>query len=250
VSRWRAIVFDLDDTLYPERDYVVSGMGAAASWAEKQLGIPAEQGFAQLMSLFEQGVRGNSFNLWLEAHGLCDEGLVAATVNVYRSHQPTLRLFPEVQTLLASLRRRYRLGLVSDGYADVQRRKLAALDVAQHFDAIVLSDELGRHAWKPSPEPLLTVLERLGRIEAENSVYVADNPKKDFLAARRAGLASIRVRRPGGEYSRMEPIAPEHEPDLTVTSLENLELRLRALSAVAMARTRGSSVGTRPRSSR
>jgi putative hydrolase of the HAD superfamily len=126
--------------------------------------------------------------------------------------------------------------LVSDGHAGVQRRKLAALEVAHHFGAIVLSDELGRHAWKPSPEPLLTVLERLGRIEAEDSVYVADNPEKDFLAARRAGLASIRVRRPGGEYSGLEPITPEHEPDLTVPSLQEFEQHLRALPTAATAR--------------
>jgi putative hydrolase of the HAD superfamily len=204
-------------------------MGAAASWAEKQFGIPADRGFEQLMSLFEQGVRGNAFNLWLEAHGLCDLMSVAAVVDVYRSHQPVLRLFPEVPRLLASLRRRYRLGLVSDGYAGVQRRKLAALEVEQNFDAIVLSDELGRHAWKPSPESLLTVLEHLGGIAPENSVYVADNPTKDFLAARRAGLTSIRVQRPEGEYSRLEPITPEYEPDLTVSSLQNLERHARAL---------------------
>jgi hypothetical protein len=42
VSGWRAIVFDLDDTLYPERDYVLRGFRAVAAWSDPNLGIPAD----------------------------------------------------------------------------------------------------------------------------------------------------------------------------------------------------------------
>jgi putative hydrolase of the HAD superfamily len=223
---WQAVIFDLDDTLYPERDYILGGMRAVAAWAESQLGIPAERGFSELEALFEQGVRGNTFNLWIEARGQDAEALVTAMIDVYRTHEPKLQLFPEVPTLLASLRRQYRLGLVTDGYVDVQRRKLLAVGAEQYFDVIVLSDELGRDAWKPSPLPLLTALHRLGGIDPERSVYVADNPAKDFIAARRARLASIRVRRLNGEYSHLDPRTAEHEPDLTLSSLHNLELYL------------------------
>ncbi len=56
----RAVVFDLDDTLYPERAYVLSGFHAVAAWAEEQLKIPRRLGFAELRQLFEDGVRGNT----------------------------------------------------------------------------------------------------------------------------------------------------------------------------------------------
>jgi putative hydrolase of the HAD superfamily len=229
--RWRAILFDLDDTLYPERDYVLSGLRAVASWAEGRLGIPTERGFLQLKALFERGVRGNTFDVWVGDHGRMDGELVAAMVDVYRTHQPALRPFPEVPALLTELRRRYLLGLVSDGYGDVQRRKLMALGVARYFDAVVLSDELGSNAWKPSPQPFIAALERLGGIDPRDAVYVADNPTKDFLGARRAGLASIRVRRLGGEYARLDPSTAEHEPDMNVPSLTDLELQLQRLAS-------------------
>ena len=66
---WQAIVFDLDDTLYPERAYVLSGFRAVAAWAAGELGLPVTQGFAELRRLFDDGVRGDTFNRWLESHG-------------------------------------------------------------------------------------------------------------------------------------------------------------------------------------
>jgi putative hydrolase of the HAD superfamily len=108
--------------------------------------------------------------------------------------------------------------LVSDGHLAVQRRKLAALGLAHHFDAVVFSDEWGREAWKPSLVPFMAVLERLG-VEASEAVYVGDNPAKDFLGARRAGMFAVRVCRPGGEYARLEPPTAQHAPHRIVTSL-------------------------------
>lgn len=222
MNRWQAIVFDLDDTLYPERDYVFSGFRAVAAWAEAQLGIPAGQGVAELRYLFEQGVRGDTFNRWLAAHDLGPDSLVPQLVQVYREHEPRLVPFPEVPQLLASLHRRYGLGLLSDGYLPVQQRKLAALGLAHHFDAVVFSDEWGRAAWKPSIKPFQAVLQRLA-VDAENSVYVADNPAKDFLGARQVGTFTIWVRWSGGEYTHLDPPSPQHAPHLTLTSLLELE---------------------------
>lgn len=222
MSRWQAIVFDLDDTLYPERDYVFSGFRAVAGWAEAHLGIPAVQGLAELKRLFEAGVRGDTFNRWLAAHGLAPDSLVPQLVQVYREHEPTLVPFPEVPDLLNSLRQRYRLGLVSDGYLAVQQRKLAALDLAHHFDAIVFSDVWGPEAWKPNAKPFEAILQQLAA-DADKSVYVADNPTKDFLGARQAGMFTVRIRRPNGEYTHLGPPTAQHAPHWTIASLSKLE---------------------------
>src|SRR5207302_1642121 len=83
------------------------------------LGIRGGQGFAELWGLFEQGVRGCTFDRWLTGHGLDASGLTGRLVEVYRGHEPELAPFPGTRELLTSLRRRYRLGLLSDGYLDV-----------------------------------------------------------------------------------------------------------------------------------
>lgn len=224
---WQTIVFDLDDTLYPERDYVLSGFRAVATWAEAHLGIPAPKGFAELEALFAQGVRGHVFDRWLSAHGKPDPALIPQLVEVYRGHRPSLKPFDTVPELLAGLRRRHRLGIVSDGHLSVQQRKLDALQLGQYFDAVVFSDTWGRDAWKPSPRPFAEALSRLSGT-AESSVYVGDNPTKDFLGARQLGMFTIQLRLCEGEYCHLDPPTPQHAPDRVVTSIPGLHELLTA----------------------
>jgi putative hydrolase of the HAD superfamily len=222
VSKWRAIVFDLDDTLYPERDYVLSGFRAVAAWAEDHLRIPAGQGFVELKNLFDEGVRGDTFNRWLVAHHFPMDDLVSQLVRVYRDHEPVLKPFAAVPELLSSWRGTYQLGLLSDGYLAVQQRKLAALGLGPYFDAVVFSDEWGRDAWKPSSRPFEMVLQRLG-VAGFQTVYVGDNPLKDFLGARQVGIWTVRVRHPQGLYAHLEPPSPNHAPEVEINDLSGLE---------------------------
>jgi putative hydrolase of the HAD superfamily len=205
---------------------VLGGFRAAATRAAVRLGIPAEQGYAQLRRLFAAGVRGDTFDRWAAMHGW-PPSAVPALVEAYRGHEPALRPFPGVPALLDSLRRRARLGLVSDGHLAVQRRKLAALGLAGHFDAIVFSDAWGREAWKPSTRPFEIVTALLA-VPGRAAVYVGDNPTKDFLGARRAGLATIWLRRPDGEYAGRTPPTAEHAADMVVGSLAALEALLQS----------------------
>jgi putative hydrolase of the HAD superfamily len=227
VTRWQAVVFDLDDTLYPEQSYVLSGFRAVARWAEVALGIPAATAYRELETLFLSGVRGTTFDRWLQSHDL-DYSLVPTLVSVYRDHRPALAPFPGVPELLARLGQRYRLGLVSDGYLAVQRRKLAALGIESNLDAVVFSDENGRESWKPAPWPFQEVLRRL-ETEACHTVYVADNVVKDFYGARQVGLATIHVRRQEGEYANLEPPTPMYAADEAISDLGQLEAALARL---------------------
>ena len=142
-------------------------------------------------------------------------------IAAYRQHDPEIRLFPEVPRLLHRLGRLNALGLVSDGYLEVQQRKVAALGLGNWVQAAVLSDQWGREFWKPHPRPFETVLERLG-VAAENAVYVADNPAKDFFGARRVGMATVRVRF-GGIHHRRSPATPDQDADHDVDNFADLE---------------------------
>jgi putative hydrolase of the HAD superfamily len=249
MSGWRAVVFDLDDTLFPERDYVLSGFRAVAAWAELHLGIDARTGYTELEALFAQGIRDTTFNRWLALHGLPADGLIPGLVQVYREHEPRLVPFPEARPVLERLRTTYRLGLLADGYLAVQQRKLRALGLASYFDGIVFSDELGRDAWKPSERPFQIVLARLA-VSGPEALYVADNPLKDFVGARRCGMATVWVHRPDGEYSHLQPATPDHAPDYTIASLVALNEHLLDWSRErASKRGPNPHVGARPRRS-
>ena len=227
MPRWRAVVLDLDDTLYPEAAYVRSGFRAVAARAQETLGVPAVEAEAELVALFQEGVRGDTFDRWLAARGLGGGVAVGDLVAAYRGHAPEIAPFPEAGPLLRGLRAEgSAVGLLSDGDPAVQGRKLDALGLREAFDAIVVTGELGPDAGKPSPRGFEEVLRRLGDAPPGEAVYVSDNPAKDFVGARRAGMRSIRVRRPGGIYATLEPETPEHAADTEVRELDEVPAAL------------------------
>ena len=84
----RGVVFDMDDTLYLERDYVRSGFHAVS----EQL-PDSGRAFSRLWEWFETGVRGDTFDRLLKAEPQwATRVTTAALVNVYRSHRPQIEL--------------------------------------------------------------------------------------------------------------------------------------------------------------
>lgn len=225
MSKLKAIVFDLDDTLYSERDFVLSGFQAVANWAAVNLGIIPEQGYVTLANLYHQGVRNNTFDRWLALHKLGGDKqqavppeLIANLLDIYRQHAPTISPFPDAIDLLKTLTQSYKIGLVSDGYLEVQQRKWLALGLDTFFDVVVFSDRLGRENWKPSTAPFKLVLEQL-HVSPELSVYIGDNPRKDFFGARQLGMHTIQIHRTDSEYGHLEPPGLEYHPHIKIDSL-------------------------------
>lgn len=217
MSNQRAVIFDLDDTLYAESQYVASGLQSVAEWAARRWGLRPDAVARSLGEIHAQG-SGRVFNTWLDQNEIqYDEDVVNQMVTVYRNHAPKITLFPIARRTIEGLRHSYRIGLVSDGYLNAQQQKFDALKIDDLFDSVVFSDALGREHWKPSRLPFDTALKQLG-VRGERATYVGDNPTKDFLGARKAGLFSIRLRQQGGVYSHLEPATNDHAPDLEVTS--------------------------------
>lgn len=200
-GRTRAALFDLDDTIYPERTFVDSGFRAAARFLAPKVNSSADVIARRLRVLHDRDGRGHLFDDVLADLGVpADKDLVLATLVIYRSHRPRLRPFDGVVEGLDRLRSAgVRTGLVSDGLASVQRRKVASLPaIGRRLDAMVMTDELGPGQSKPSPVPFRVAC-RLLDVEPANAVYVANDPRKDFAGARAAGLRTIRTGLPPDE---------------------------------------------------
>ena len=101
-------------------------------------------------------------------------------------------LFPETLDVLAALKGRVRLAVVSN-FDSRLRAILAHLGIAEFFDDIVISSEVG--ADKPSRKIFSAALARAG-IHASDALHVGDHPEADWLGAERAGLRAFRLQRP------------------------------------------------------
>jgi putative hydrolase of the HAD superfamily len=193
-----AVVFDIDDTLYLERDYVRSGFAAAGEWARRRLDLPdlADRAWAA----FEAGRRRTIFDEVLADAGVpATPDTIAGLVECYRSHAPAITLLPDARACLDAIASTPRLttAVVTDGPRASQRAKAAALELDRWADPIVFTDEYGPDWVKPATHAFEMVQEKLGAAAVE-CVYVADNPAKDFAGPHRLGWATIRVRRPSG----------------------------------------------------
>jgi putative hydrolase of the HAD superfamily len=215
----RCVVFDLDDTLYLERDYVWSGFGVVEEWVSRRFRLKDFR--RRAWSLFEEGERGHIFDHVLMQAGLApDPYTIQAMVALYRGHVPNIRLATDAAGSLQGLRRQNRLALVSDGPLQSQRNKVNALGLGQYFEASVLTAELGQEYAKPHPKAFLNI-EKFFEVHVSRFIYVADNPHKDFLAPRSLGWQTIRVRRAKGLHSALEADNLT-KADVDVPDLSNL----------------------------
>lgn len=222
MTKFKAIVFDLDDTLYPEREYVLSGFRSVAKWMASRSNISENQGYSELQNLFENGIRGDTFNLWLNKHKLFSETILKELIEVYRKHTPTISPYPDALKFLEEHNELYKFGIISDGYLSVQQKKLKALNIRHYFDSVIFSDTWGRDNWKPSTRPYIEALSEL-QTKPETTVYVADNPTKDFFGARICGWHSLWLKLETGEYSLKTPPSADFLPDVTIRSFSELD---------------------------
>ena len=221
-SRWpvHTLVFDMDDTLYFERDYVLSGFRCVGAWVAETLGV---EGLGEMaIRLFDLGYRGHIFDKALEHVGInATPELIDSLVRRYRQHKPKLELLPDAQMVLEWARPRFALAVVSDGYLEAQRLKLTALRLESFFSTAMLTDAWGREFWKPSTQGFRAVSQAVGRTESDGYIYIGDNPHKDFIGPRNLGWRTLRIRRRGGEYADYEASA-EEAADIEISSLDQL----------------------------
>jgi putative hydrolase of the HAD superfamily len=189
----RAVLFDLDNTLYPELDYVRSGFKAVAAHLAQRHDIDAQALFQQLLGYLGQYGRGRVFDLLLEDLGLHSRPAVHALVYIYRSHRPELSLYPDAEPAIRGLiEHDLRLGIITNGRASMQRQKIAALRLDRWFDPIVCCDELGADCWKPAPTAFRLALHLL-QVDAAETMYVGDDPDCDFDSPRALGMRTVQI---------------------------------------------------------
>ena len=203
------VVFDLDDTLYDEIDYCKSGFASVAEFLADLPNSPvADHIFGCLWKQFTAGNRTKTFNSTIEELGIdCHDNLIDELIKVYRNHLPKITLPPESTDVLRRLSGKYTLALLTDGFLPAQQLKVQALEIEKYFKCIVYTEQLGRQFWKPSPAGFQKIIESLN-IKPQNTVFVADNEKKDFIAPNKLGFSTIQIIRPARIHTE-----PADKPD-------------------------------------
>ena len=191
MAETRAILFDLDDTLYGYRAFVRSGFRALASRLAVERGLPARAVLRVLRQALVGGAHGRELQV------LCDRfalplSLVPSFTAIIREHAPALTLPHESRHVLQALAANWRVGIVTNGSAHIQRRKVAALGVERYVDTVVYATEHGDFTGKPSAAAFETALARLS-VEPASAVFVGDDWQADMVGASAVGMHTIHL---------------------------------------------------------
>ena len=188
----KGVIFDLDDTLYSEKEYVKSGYAAVADYL-------GDKSYAErLWHFFTEGKPAID-TLLKEIE--C-ESKKAEVLHAYRFHKPIIHLYDGVVVMLQELRAKgMKLGIITDGRPEGQHNKIEALGLKDLVDDIIITDELGGVQFHKPCDIAFRILQTKWRLPASEMVYVADNPVKDFQAPQQLGMKSVWFKNSAGLYT-------------------------------------------------
>jgi len=223
----KAVLFDVDDTLFPSSEFAEEARRSAVrAMVDAGLEVEFELAMEELKDVVAEfssnyGSHFDQLVVRLGSHlreGVHRALVVAAGVRAYHDTKAHLRPFPDAVECLRRLNRTtLQRGILTNGLTIKQAEKLVRLDFQHSFSpgALFISEDLG--VAKPHRRIFLIACQRLGR-EPGEVMYIGDNPVKDIDAAHEAGLVTC-LRRGTGKHSRA---VGAHAPDFEVAALDEV----------------------------
>jgi putative hydrolase of the HAD superfamily len=176
-------VFDLDDTLYNEIDYLKSAYKYIAFEINPQ---NKDKLYNKMFRIYKAG--GDTFHYLIESYPekkITKENLLY----LYRNHYPEISLREGVLRLFKEIKERGgMIGIITDGRSITQRNKLKALGISGLIDSIVISGEFGNE--KPDPSLFKSFMKT---DSVKQLYYIGDNVSKDFITPKKLSWCCIGV---------------------------------------------------------
>ena len=190
----KAVVFDLDDTLYGEKEYIRSGYRAVAKVIPQ-----VENAERKLWRFFLE--KKPAIDEVLSMEGIYTEEIRQRCLVAYRLHEPDIHLYDGVMEILIKLRSNgYKLGIITDGRSEGQRAKIQVLGLGKYMDHIIVTDELGGVKYrKPNETAFIQMADKLN-VAFTQMCYIGDNINKEFIAPLKHGMGAVGVRNQDGLY--------------------------------------------------
>jgi len=174
------VVFDLDDTLYNEEDFLLSAYRHIANLLEVEL---CKNIYFEMESWYKDG--SSTFDKIIDKYS--PNMSICEMVSEYRYHKPQLSIDEETKAFLNNLTdANIPIGVITDGRSISQRNKLKALGLQNIFTYVVISEEIG------TEKPALAnfkIYEDL--YPNKNFFYIGDNTSKDFVTPNQLGWSTI-----------------------------------------------------------
>ena len=215
MPKYKVVVFDLDDTLYKEIDFLKSAYREISDSLCKEYCV--EGLFEKMLHDYEIGK--NAFQEVIDSYQLPIK--LEALLEMYRNHFPDISLDGDTRYVLNSLKSNgFGLGIITDGRQTTQTNKMMALGLNYYINDnhIVISEVCGHEK-----------TDGFGFAQIENCFpdcdyyYVGDNPQKDFIAANERGWTTICLLDDGRNIHKQNFDFPEsYQPKYKIANIKEL----------------------------
>ena len=221
-NKFRALIFDLDDTLLDTCGQLVAPANREACLAMIDAGLDTDLDtcLQTRERLFYQNPRQDIFRLVAQAFplrsGASLEDVAAAGHRAFfhRDVEPHITIPKDVYQMLEAFARCYGLHLVTSGSPATQQKKIDILGLAPYFQSVHLVDTSADkgHAF----QRIITD----HNLPPGEVLCIGDRADREIRSANLLGLSTCRV--VFGEYSHLEPAGPEEEADISITHILHL----------------------------
>lgn len=226
----KAVVFDLDDTLFNQKQWILGKLEIVYSLLSDYL--PEKRVFLlKAIQIIEEGNRSKLFDALSQEFNF-NETLREQLIKTYRKSEPPMcPLYPEVTDVLGQLRKMgLKLALLTDNPVESQKQKVKGCRLEELFDAILYSRESGDE--KPEPAVFGKMVDMLG-MKAHELIMVGDNLYRDVNGALAAGYGfAYWIERPGTFFNFEPHIFERFFPDTTkmkrISNLRDIVWALRS----------------------
>lgn len=208
------LIFDLDDTLYPEIEFLESGYKHIA---EKLLPVTKTNIYEEMMTRYWK--KENVFKWIVFTYSHYWQNLtIDSLLQIYREHIPDIKPYRGVVPFFEALNeRRIPLGLITDGRSITQRNKLKALGLSGYFNDIIISEEFGSE--KPNEKNYMYFVHKY---QGKKFFFFGDNTSKDFIVPLRLGWTTVCLKNHGRNIHDQN-FDSETKPELILDSFEELK---------------------------
>lgn len=195
----KVIVFDMDDTLYRELDFVHGAFKHVTNYlCGKYEALEKQAVYKQMLSILCAEGRGAIFDQIIVKYHLKES--IPVLVHKYRAAEPPITLYEDAEDVLRWLKaNNYKIGLITDGYSQVQHNKIKLLQLDKWMDEMIVTYDWGLDYSKPHERAYLHMLEQFQCLP-EEMIYIGDNPHKDFVGAKKLGIHTVRIIREYGDH--------------------------------------------------
>jgi putative hydrolase of the HAD superfamily len=188
----KAIIFDLDNTLYPTKKYAtIARKNAIRAMIKAGLNTNQKKAYSILKKIIKKYGSNYKYHFdklieKLAKNKKHKEKIIVAGIIAYHTTKKQIKPFKNIKTLLKELKKRFKLFIASEGIKKKQWEKILRLKIEKYFDDVFITNKKSIRFYK-------RIIKKI-KLNPKNIIMIGDNAKKDLFYPKRLGIKVIKFK--------------------------------------------------------